>query len=243
MCRMLALWGDPDAVAAVLHGDLPEEFQRRCRRHRSGWGVGWYEGNAPRAEHRLRWVVEDDEFLRRVRALRSGFVLIHVRRATRGRICLENLQPFTHGPWMFAHNGTIVNPVTASLRDRFRPATRGDTDSEVFFHAARAEVEAEGEGGMLRLTSGIARANPTARLNCILFDGERLMAYRRGHGLFHFTLRLDEAEVAGFCSYPLRRGWTALRREELALLTEPGRSLLRLDGAGAVLAATRQPVR
>ncbi|HEY5910644.1 MAG TPA: class II glutamine amidotransferase, partial [Verrucomicrobiae bacterium] len=72
-------------------------------------------------------------------ALCSGVVVAHVRDASVGPVTELNTHPFVHGPWLFAHNGTVAryekhDRVRAALEaeiDRpLRYAIRGDTDSE-----------------------------------------------------------------------------------------------------------------
>jgi glutamine amidotransferase len=43
-------------------------------------------------------------------------VLAHLRRATVGRVALENTHPFCHGSWVFAHNGTLPASTTCARR-------------------------------------------------------------------------------------------------------------------------------
>ena len=71
--------------------------------------------------------------------IRSENIVAHIRKATQGRVALENTHPFVRELWgrywVFAHNGTIKDQ--AFLRARTSPARlgelRGETDSELFF--------------------------------------------------------------------------------------------------------------
>jgi predicted glutamine amidotransferase len=71
------------------------------------------------------------------RQIASPLVLSHLRRATAGRVSLENTQPFVRelGGRMhcFAHNGRLleIEALRTGNRPRFRPV--GDTDSEIAF--------------------------------------------------------------------------------------------------------------
>src|SRR5262249_19247571 len=65
---------------------------------------------------------------------KSRVVISHIRRASRGHVCLENTHPFTRelwgDKWTFAHNGTLKG-----IKDRrlkfYNPV--GTTDSEHAF--------------------------------------------------------------------------------------------------------------
>ncbi len=244
MCRMIALRGDPDAVQAFLQSDVLPRFQQRCMRHRSGWGLAWFAGDEPRVERSGNWVVDDTTFLQKVRRVRSHLAVVHVRRATRGGVSMNNVHPFVRDPWVFAHNGTIVDEVSREIRRWLQPNMRGTTDSEAFFHLllhyltpGRTPVEAGREA-----VRWIVARSQQARLNYVLTDGTHLVAYRRGHNLYRFTMDYDGAVVDGLCSYALLPGWKTVPRNSLVCLAgEPGFPVLhRLDDltpSSAILAA------
>ena len=103
--------------------------------HSDGWGIGFFEGKgvrlfldpAPSAHSPVAELV-------RSYPIHSLNVIAHIRKATQGRVALENTHPFcrelwgTH--WLFAHNGNLplFQPsLTGS------PLPVGDTDSERVF--------------------------------------------------------------------------------------------------------------
>jgi glutamine amidotransferase len=116
--------------------------------------------------------------------IRSDNVIAHIRKATQGRIALENTHPFMRELWgrhfVFAHNGTVKGAKKLPL-GRFHPI--GNTDSE---HAFCAFLE------MLRksfpayprdrraLWDAVARIGGvigrTGTFNFLLGDGEHLFA-------------------------------------------------------------------
>jgi len=61
-------------------------------------------------------------------------VIAHIRKATQGRVALENCHPFVRELWghywAFAHNGNLLD-FNPKLHAAFRPV--GDTDSERAF--------------------------------------------------------------------------------------------------------------
>jgi predicted glutamine amidotransferase len=111
--------------------------------HSDGWGLALYEGR--RAQVFLEPAAAATSALaRHVRDNPSKTLLAvaHVRRKTRGKVCLANTHPFHRELWgrsfVFAHNGTLRRARTLAL-GRFRPL--GDTDSEHAFCALLAGLE------------------------------------------------------------------------------------------------------
>ena len=103
--------------------------------HRDGWGIAFYEGRGCRTFHDPNPSAES-EIARLVQryAIKSRIVVSHIRRANRGRVCLENTHPFSRElwgrHWVFAHNGQLRGVKQLPL-DFYRPI--GTTDSEHAF--------------------------------------------------------------------------------------------------------------
>jgi glutamine amidotransferase len=103
--------------------------------HRDGWGIAFYEGPGCRMFHDPTPSAES-EIARLVQryAIKSRIVISHIRRANRGRVCLENTHPFSRElwgrPWAFAHNGQLRGVKRLPLGG-YRPI--GSTDSEHAF--------------------------------------------------------------------------------------------------------------
>jgi glutamine amidotransferase len=111
--------------------------------HADGWGLAIYEGR------RARTFIEPSaaatsELARHIRShpIKTLLAIAHVRRKTRGRVCLENTHPFQRELWgrsfVFAHNGTVPRARALPL-GRFQPM--GETDSEHAFCAMLALLE------------------------------------------------------------------------------------------------------
>jgi len=103
--------------------------------HRDGWGIAFYEGRGCRSFHDPSPSAES-EIARLVQryAIKSLMVISHIRRANRGRVCLENTHPFSRElwgrHWVFAHNGQLQGGKRLPL-GFYRPI--GTTDSEHAF--------------------------------------------------------------------------------------------------------------
>jgi predicted glutamine amidotransferase len=121
--------------------DICFSFEGFCARggktdeHRDGWGIAFFEGLG------CRVFIDDKpsisspiaELVRRY-PIHSTHVIAHIRKATQGKIALENCHPFQRELWgrywVFAHNGNLpdFNP---KIEGFYRPV--GQTDSEKAF--------------------------------------------------------------------------------------------------------------
>lgn len=103
--------------------------------HHDGWGIAFFEGNGVRHFVDYQAAIESPvaELIRRY-PIKSRNVIAHIRKATQGRIALENCHPFVRELWgrywVFAHNGDLKN-FAPTLNGAYRPV--GTTDSEWAF--------------------------------------------------------------------------------------------------------------
>ena len=103
--------------------------------HSDGWGIAFFEGKGVRLFVDPQPSAQSPvaEFVRSY-PVRSLNVIAHIRKATQGRVALENTHPFMRELWgrywIFAHNGNL--PEFSPAPDgSFVPV--GDTDSERMF--------------------------------------------------------------------------------------------------------------
>lgn len=103
--------------------------------HRDGWGIAFYEERGCRLFHDPQ-PSADSEIAQLIHRypIKSRIVVSHIRRATHGRVCLENTHPFVRElwgrHWTFAHNGKLPGVKRLPL-GTYRPI--GTTDSEHAF--------------------------------------------------------------------------------------------------------------
>lgn len=122
--------------------------------HADGWGIAFFEGVGARVfldpQPSFRSPVAE---LVRNYPIRSKNVIAHIRKATHGRIALENTHPFMRELWgrywIFAHNGAVpgfgqvnhdapafcatTEAAAQVFNDGSGPQPVGDTDSEAVF--------------------------------------------------------------------------------------------------------------
>lgn len=211
MCRLFGQHAHPgfDSAEPLCTAENALRFQ--SHRHPHGWGIGWYQGGEPRVRRGTLPAHSDQAFLEAGREVRSPVVLAHVRDASVGPIRHQNTHPFQHGPWLFAHNGTVARfkdsaDVRAALAAEIDPDLRarilGDTDSERCFYLFLTRLRALGglaAPGLEQVRRALGETTATVRaiadavavprptsLTLLVSDGRLLAACRLGRTL-HLT--------------------------------------------------------
>jgi len=116
--------------------------------HADGWGVCFYEGRGLRAFHDPKPCCDSPiSHLIQNNPLHTLNMVAHIRYATAGEVCLENVHPFQREmwgiQWCFAHNGDVPmfkgpqgsHPWIGSVKGERIYNSVGDTDSEAIFCA------------------------------------------------------------------------------------------------------------
>jgi len=134
MCQLLGMnCATPTDITFSFRG-----FSQRAgitSDHADGFGIAFFEDKACRLFVDNQSAVESPiaELIRNY-PIKSRNVIAHIRKATQGKINLENSHPFSRElwgrQWIFAHNGDLHN-FFPELSGRFTPV--GNTDSERAF--------------------------------------------------------------------------------------------------------------
>src|SRR5690349_4180223 len=144
MCRLFCrLAVEPQGIARPLrHGKFSLRVlstRDRRRRQSDGCGVGWTENGQPRVLKSAGPIYHEPTGVSRaIRRVESQTTLGHVRRASnplhlpKKQISgLPHSQPFTHGPWLFCHNGTVTIPLEVKTAlGSWKRFIKGNNDSE-----------------------------------------------------------------------------------------------------------------
>ena len=191
--------------------------------HSDGWGIAFFEGEAGAGcDKGLRHFVDHQPASSSPVAelishypIKSRNVIAHIRKATQGRVALENCHPFVRELWgrywVFAHNGNLAH-FAPRLHGSFRPV--GSTDSERAFcwlmqelAKSHADVPSVQELSLTlrELAAQIARHGT---FNFLLSNGQALWAHastnpgspilhyvERRHPFAHATLSDEEVSV------------------------------------------------
>ena len=207
MCQLLGMNANvPTDVCFSFAG-----LAQRAQEHKDGFGIAFFEDRGLRTfvDHHSARISPVAELVRRY-PIKSDNVIAHIRKATQGRIALENTHPFVRELWGrywgFAHNGDLKG-FSPRLHAAFRPV--GDTDSERAFcwlmqelAKAHASVPSLPE---LTLTLRELLPQPAAHgnFNVLLSNGQALWAFcsshlhfvERAHPFGHATLADDDVTV------------------------------------------------
>ena len=250
MCQLLGMNANtPTDVCFSFTG-----LATRATEHRDGFGIAFFEDRGLRLfvdPHSAR----DSPVAALVKRypIRSGNVIAHIRKATQGRVVLENTHPFVRELWgrywVCAHNGDLKD-FRPRLHGAFRPV--GDTDSEHAFcwlmqelAKAHAAVPTVSElSHTLRELLPVPHAHGT--FNLLLSNGQALWAHastrlhwlQRRHPFCHATLADEDLtvdfarlttpqdRVVVVATEPLTQGeaWHAMGRGELQVFVDGARA-------------------
>lgn len=154
--------------------------------HADGWGIAFFEGVGVRhfVDHEAAVKSPIADLIRKY-PIKSKNVIAHIRKATQGRVALENCHPFVRELWgryfVFAHNGDLKN-FTPELNGPYHPV--GTTDSEMAFCYILQELRRQFEDSLPalpELTAAITRLCKEiaghGTFNMMLSDGSALFAH------------------------------------------------------------------
>jgi len=197
MCRLLGVVSSETAQFRLTLHEAPRSLAFLSREHRDGWGIGVYSANTGWSIERGTLCAHEDLDFHDVAAGSRGEVLVaHVRKRTVGSISIDNTHPFHHGPWVFAHNGTIqdIPWVRSHTPCENLEMIRGETDSELLFafllsrldraHLEHGDDDGAEDRALLGALSDLL-AHPTlGACTFLLSNGQKLYAHRSGRSLF-----------------------------------------------------------
>ncbi|RQP24560.1 class II glutamine amidotransferase [Piscinibacter terrae] len=181
MCQLLGMNGNtPTDIVFSFTG-----FCTRAEEHKDGFGIAFFEGPGVRlfVDAQSARTSPVAEMVRQY-PIRSDNIIAHIRKATQGRIALENTHPFQRELWgrywVFAHNGDLKN-FAPRLHASFRPV--GNTDSELAFCWLMQELSKAHASvpSIPELTATLRELVPQlaahGTFNCMLSNGEALWAH------------------------------------------------------------------
>ncbi len=194
MCRLLGIVSSRPVDFRTLLAERPRSLATLGEEHRDGWGLAAYSRGRWQIHKGTRPASRDARFRERALDLRGEVLVSHVRKRTVGPTRASNSHPFSRGPWVFAHNGTIEDRawVAAQVSVARRTEIAGETDSELFFAFLLTRLDA---GERVEDVAAECRARDRfGSLNFLLSDGETCWAHRFGRSLFVLERGDREAE-------------------------------------------------
>jgi predicted glutamine amidotransferase len=191
MCQLLGMnCNTPTDILFSFTG-----FSTRALEHKDGFGVAFFEGRGVRCfvDAQSARTSPVAEMVRRY-PIKSDNVIAHIRKATQGRVALENTHPFVRELWgrywVFAHNGDLQR-FAPRLHAAYR--TVGDTDSERAFCWLLQELNKSHASmpGIEELTRTLGELVPRiaahGTFNFMLSNGEALWTHCATH--LHYLVR------------------------------------------------------
>ena len=246
MCQLLGMNANTPTDVCFSFAGLAS----RADEHKDGFGIAFFEDRGLRTfvDHHSARVSPVAELVKRY-PIKSDNVIAHIRKATQGRVALENTHPFVRELWgrywVFAHNGDLKR-FEPRLHAAFRPV--GDTDSERAFcwlmqELAKAHASVP---TVTELTHTLRELMPTIAahgpFNLLLSNGQALWAHcstalawvERAHPFCTATLADNDVtidlavltsvtdRVAVVATEPMTRNeaWHAMRPGELRVFVD-----------------------
>lgn len=230
MCRIFAV----RATAPISVRPAFDGLRKLAAEHKDGWGVAafpasgpWIETGTLSAENCTRFDALGD--------LTTQAMLVHIRLASVGTVHERNTHPFSAGPWVFMHNGTLKHfdkaraRFEAEIAPALRKELRGETDSERCFALFRTYLE--DRTGSDDVVTALTRVFRTAEeicdddspgkrsaMNFLVSDGVRVFATRRDRSLFTLS-RPDLAAIASAELLP-NQSWREVPDDTLVTIDE-----------------------
>jgi gamma-glutamyl hercynylcysteine S-oxide hydrolase len=235
VCRHLAYVGEPVRLADLLltppHSLLRQSWAPCDMRgggtvNADGYGIGWYADGEPVRLRRAVPMWTDASLPGLASTVSSGGVLAAVRSATVGMPVVETAcAPFTHGPWLFSHNGVVRGwPSSVAGLAEGLPVTdlllmEAPTDAALLWTLLRASL-ADGvppAKAMASLVASVASAAPDSRLNLLLTNGSTIFATAWTHSLW--VRALPGGVVVASEPYDEDSGWQEVPDRHLVTAT------------------------
>lgn len=199
MCRWVAYSGAPLPMEELIlkpeNSLIKQSYSSREGAETTngdGFGVGWYGGGVGPGIFRSTEPAWNDRNLASLtRHICSGLFVAHVRATTGTPIQQTNCHPFSHGNWLFAHNGLISDyprirrELAFAVDPALFPEIEGTTDSELMFHLALTFGLEDDVMPALQRMAGFVETTCRARniaqplqMTLALSDGQSLYAVR-----------------------------------------------------------------
>jgi predicted glutamine amidotransferase len=240
MCQLLGMNANtPTDVMFSFTG-----LATRADEHKDGFGIAFFEDRGLRhfVDHHSARASPVAQLIKQY-PIKSNNVIAHIRKATQGRVALENSHPFVRELWgrywVMAHNGDLKD-FAPRLHGAFRPV--GDTDSERAFcwlmqELAKAHASVPSIGELTRtLRELLPQPARHGSFNVLLSNGHALWAHcstrlhilQRAHpfGAAHLA---DEDVSVDFTAWTTPQDRVAIVATEPLTTGEPWQALASGD--------------
>jgi gamma-glutamyl hercynylcysteine S-oxide hydrolase len=198
VCRHLAYLGAPRSLSSLVieppHALYEQSWAPRLQRHGTinvdGFGAGWYVDGLrePVRYRRAQPIWTDASFASLAPTISSSCVLAAVRSATPGTASDESAAaPFTHGRWLFSHNGRLTDwpKARAVLPGSSVAEALAGVDSALLFGLALSDWAAGGSlgSGLVAAARDVLEVGG-GRLTMLAADGSSIAGLVVGEPLY-----------------------------------------------------------
>jgi len=147
MCRMLLAIGEFNISKIIdsfllMANDQNETherhliFEKGTFKHKDGWGAAYLDETGNWRMIRSILPIFEDKRIIELKDIKTNLLILHARKASQGKIAVDNCHPFKFKEWVFCHNGGINE--TIKFNDDYKP--KGDTDSERLFYSLLTDI-------------------------------------------------------------------------------------------------------
>jgi predicted glutamine amidotransferase len=198
VCRWLAYTGSPvlltDVLYTPVHSLIDQSLHSRLGAETTngdGFGIGWYDVAPAPGLFRSVEPAWNDQNLRELTGhIRSPLFFAHIRAAIGSAVQQTNCHPFSHGRWLWMHNGfisdfaTVKRDLVLAVDESLYPDIKGQTDSEVLFYLALTFGLRDDPPGAVARAIGFTETSGQRRGAAYPFQGT--IATTDGEGLWVF---------------------------------------------------------
>ena len=223
MCRWLAYSGSPILIEELLykpaHSLIAQSLHSKLGAETTngdGFGIGWYSGQeTPAVFHSIEPAWNDRNLRELAGHIASPLFFAHIRASTGSPIQQTNCHPFSHGKWLFMHNGLIHDfpkvkrDLVLRIDPELYPLIEGSTDSEVLFYLALTYGLEDDPAGAVERAVGLVEAVGRAhgvehpiQMTLGISDGTSIWAFRYSSEGKSRTLFFTSAPAALRALYP-----------------------------------------
>jgi len=203
---------------AASENEKHELNGQRPFRHGDGWGIAYYSKGWKTIKSTKP--VYNDNKINILKNRTVSFAVLHARKASKGKITLNNTHPFRHGQRVFCHNGMVYD----SMDFPKKYVCKGNTDSERLFYFILSALKEGKEKEGIR--SQLAKLKKFSGVNFILASPTKtFVAVKYSESPKYFTMKLGKKK--GFTIVSSERlpikgmKWKALKNGTLLEIQKP----------------------
>ncbi len=249
MCRWIAYLGEPvfveDFVCMPCQSLIAQSRHSRethTETNADGFGLGWYgEREMPGVFRDIRPAWNDENLKSIAHQIRAPLFFAHVRASTGTATTRANCHPFSHGRFLFMHNGQIGGydrlrrRIDGMIPDDLYDGRGGTTDSEALFLMMVGDgLGTSPKSTCTRIIETVARLQADAgitdafRFTAAWSEGTTIYAVRYASDLQPpslYTKSLGDGSGTLVVSEPLddvRDGWQAVPSQSFVTVTRSG---------------------